>query len=145
MVMQIKVTADGVLIPKDWLGDSDRVEIRREGDRIAVIPLVEQSPSTLADIRAAILPLKSVLQTRYRVTTLGIFGSYARHEQREDSDVDVLIDYIQPPSLIKVVELRDFLSETLERKVDVVTVNGLRADIKDQVLADVIYLWNGED
>ena len=99
---------------------------------------------SLVEIQTILLEVKSRLQDYYRVATLGIFGSYARNEQHQNSDVDILIDYVKAPSLIKVIELRDYLSDRLNIKVDVVTVNGLRADIKEQVLSDVIYLWNVE-
>ena len=104
-----------------------------------------RSPKTLPEIQAILLDLKSKIQDQYRVTRLGIFGSYARHEQHQDSDLDILIDYVKAPSLVRVVELRDLLSDRLSMKVDIVTVNGLRIDIKDDVLSDVIDLWNVED
>lgn len=143
--MRIRVTAEGVLIPKNLLGDSEVFEVEREGDRISVVPVAAQPAKAFADIQAILLALKSTLQEHYQATTLGIFGSYARQEQQENSDVDILIDYIHSPSLIKVVELRDFLSDRLGMKVDIVTVKGLRDDIKAQVLSEVIYLWNAED
>ncbi len=142
--MQMKVSEEGILLPKEWLGDTDMVEVLREGDRITILPVVPKVPKTLMEIQTILLELKSMLQEQYRVITLGIFGSYARNEQRPGSDVDILIDYVQAPSLVKVVQLRDYLSEKLGQNVDVVTVNGLRADIKEQVLSDVIYLWNAE-
>ena len=104
-----------------------------------------RSPKTLPEIQAILLDLKSKIQDQYRVTRLGIFGSYARHEQHQDSDLDILIDYVKAPSLVRVVELGDSSSDRLSMKVDIVTVNGLRIDIKDDVLSDVIDLWNVED
>jgi uncharacterized protein len=142
--MQIKVTAEGVLIPKDWLGLSEMVEVRREGDLISIIPLPVSLSKTFQEIQAVLLGLRVTLQQDYQVTRLGIFGSFARQEQRSDSDVDILIDYVKAPSLIKVVALRDFLAEQLGMKVDIVTVNGLKDDIKSHVLEEVIYLWTVE-
>jgi uncharacterized protein len=142
--MQIKVTEEGLLIPKQWLGTTETVEVSREGDRISIIPSPPHSAPTLPEIKAILLNLKSILREQYRVTTLGIFGSYARNEQHQESDVDILIDYIQPPSLVKVVALRDWLTELLNINVDIVTRNGLNPEIQDQVLSDVIYLWNDE-
>jgi uncharacterized protein len=78
------------------------------------------------------------------VTRLGIFESYARHQEHPDSDLDILIDYVKAPSLVRVIELRDLLSDRLSIRVDIVTVNGLRVDIKDEVLSDVIDLWNAK-
>jgi uncharacterized protein len=104
-----------------------------------------RSPKSLLEIQTVLLDLKSKIQDQYRVTRLGIFGSYARHEEHQDSDLDILIDYVKAPSLVRVIELRDLLSDRLSMKVDIVTVNGLRVDIKDEVLSDVIDLWNVED
>jgi hypothetical protein len=83
---------------------------------------------------------KSALLETYQITKLGLFGSYARGEQNDDSDVDVLVEYEQAPSLYRLLELRDDLSELLSIRVDVVTRNGLKARIKERVLAEVIYL-----
>ena len=106
---------------------------------------LRRSPKKLSEIQAILFDLKSKIQDQYRVTRLGIFGSYARHEETQDSDLDILIYYIKAPSLVRVIELRDLLSDRLSMKVDIVTVNGLRVDIKDEVLSDVIDLWNVED
>jgi uncharacterized protein len=81
----------------------------------------------------------SLLET-YQITRIGVFGSYAREQQTESSDLDVLVDYSQPPTLPKLVELRDELSQMVALNVDVVTQNGLKPRIRDRVLSEVIYL-----
>jgi predicted nucleotidyltransferase len=83
---------------------------------------------------------KSLLLQNYQISGLGLFGSYARGSQTELSDVDVLVDYEKAPSLFKLLELRDYLSELLEMKVDIVTRNGLKPRIRERVLAEVIVL-----
>jgi uncharacterized protein len=83
---------------------------------------------------------KPLLLKTYRITEIGLFGSYARGEQRDDSDMDILIEYEKAPSLFTLVELRDYLSELFAMKVDVVTRNGLKPRIRERVLAEVIYL-----
>jgi len=95
---------------------------------------------TLEEIKQTLRETKPLLQERYRVTELGIFGSYARGEQTQTSDVDVLIDYDQAPTLFKLVELRDYLAEVIEMKVDVVTKNGLKPRIRERVLSEVVYI-----
>lgn len=72
------------------------------------------------------------------MTQVGIFGSYARGEQTEQSDVDVLTDYVQAPTLVHLVELRDFLQDLLGLKVDVGTKNGLKPRIRERILAEVV-------
>ena len=83
---------------------------------------------------------KSSLLEAYQITRLGIFGSYARCQQTDDSDIDVLVEYENAPTLYKIIELRDYLSELFSVKVDVVTKNGLKERIRERVLAEVIYL-----
>lgn len=95
---------------------------------------------TLEEIQQLLKQSKSVLQENYKVTELGIFGSYVRGEQTEESDVDVLIDYEKAPTLFKLVELRSYLSELMGIKVDVVTKKGLKPKIRERVLSEVVYL-----
>jgi len=95
---------------------------------------------TLEEIKQLLKQSKSVLQENYRVTELGIFGSYVRGEQNEASDVDVLIDYEKAPTLFKLVELRNYLTELTGMKVDVVTKKGLKPRIRERVLSEVVYL-----
>ncbi len=95
---------------------------------------------TLEDIKQLLQQSKVVLQENYRVTELGIFGSYVRGEQNEESDVDVLIDYEKAPTVFKLVELRNYLNELTGMKVDVVTKKGLKPRIRERVLSEVIYL-----
>lgn len=95
---------------------------------------------TFEEVKQILIQVKPRLQQAYQVTELGIFGSYARQEQSETSDVDALIDYDQAPTLFKLVELREELSEVLGMKVDVVTQNGLKPRIRERVLSEVVYL-----
>lgn len=95
---------------------------------------------TLEEIKQLLQQNKSVLQENYKVTELGIFGSYVRGEQTEKSDVDVLIDYEKAPTLFKLVELRNYLNELMGMKVDVVTKKGLKPRIRERVLSEVVYL-----
>ena len=83
---------------------------------------------------------KNSLLEKYQITDLGVFGSYAREQQTESSDLDILVDYSQPPTLPKLIELRDYLSQVFSIKVDVVTQNGLKPRIRERVLSEVIYL-----
>lgn len=95
---------------------------------------------TFEEVKQRLTQIKPRLQQAYRVTELGIFGSYARQEQTEESDVDILIDYDQAPTLFRLVELREDLSQALEMKVDLVTKNGLKPRMRDRVLSEVVYL-----
>lgn len=95
---------------------------------------------TQAEVLQVLTQQKAFLLETYQLTRLGIFGSYARGEQTDESDIDVLVDYEKAPTLWRLIELRDYLSELFAIKVDVVTRNGLKARIRERVLTEVIYL-----
>jgi uncharacterized protein len=71
---------------------------------------------------------------------LGIFGSYVRGEQTETSDVDVLVEFSETPSLLKFVNLENYLSDNLNIKVDLVHKPGLKPRLEERVLQEVMYL-----
>ncbi|NJK56181.1 MAG: nucleotidyltransferase family protein [Pleurocapsa sp. SU_5_0] len=93
---------------------------------------------TLADFKQILSQDKTLLREQYRVTRLGIFGSYARGEETPESDLDILIDYEQAPTLFQLVELRDYLSKQVGLKVDLVTKNGLKPRMQARVLSEVV-------
>lgn len=95
---------------------------------------------TLEEIKQWLLQHKSLLQEKYQVRELGIFGSYVRKEQTEASDVDILVEFSQTPSLLKFVNLENYLSDKLGIKVDLVHKAGLKPRIGERILAEVVYL-----
>jgi predicted nucleotidyltransferase len=95
------------------------------------------------DVQTLIEQLKIVageVQRRYRAEILGIFGSYVRGEERETSDLDVLVRFAKGATLFDFVGLADFLEEILGIQVDVVPVDALRAEIRDRILGEAVYL-----
>ena len=72
---------------------------------------------------------------RYQVASLKVFGSVARGEEREDSDIDILVRFVQPVSLLTLVRMEREMSALLGRKVDLVTEQGISLYIRDAVLA----------
>jgi len=95
---------------------------------------------TFDEVRQLLSLQKQSLRENYQIIEIGIFGSYARGEETEVSDIDILVDYETAPTFIMLVELRDYLSQLFGLKVDIVTKNGLKHRIRDRVLAEVIYI-----
>lgn len=62
------------------------------------------------------------------------FGSIVRNELRDDSDLDLLIEFEGDKSLLNLVDLKIELEECLNRKVDVVTYNSLHPLLKERIL-----------
>ena len=80
------------------------------------------------------------LEKRYGVKRIGVFGSFAKSEQKETSDIDVLVEFEKRAKTFdNYMNLKFFLEELLGRKVDLVIIDALKPDIKDRVLKEVKY------
>jgi uncharacterized protein len=67
-----------------------------------------------------------------------VFGSVARSEATENSDLDLLVTFSEPPDILTKMRFRRQLEEVLGRKVDVTTANGLHWMIRPRVLAEAV-------
>ena len=95
---------------------------------------------TLADIKNKLIPLKPELHERFGVSEIGVFGSWVRGEQKDTSDIDVLVDFDKPIDLFDLMELQEFLEEVFDRKIDVTMRRSLKKYIGQYILAEVQYL-----
>jgi predicted nucleotidyltransferase len=89
-------------------------------------------------VKGQLEALKPTLKKRFKVETIDIFGSYARGEQTEKSDLDILVTYSEMVDLLLVSELRRYLRRKLRVKVDVISKEFLNRHIRDQVLEEAI-------
>ncbi|MBU1092781.1 nucleotidyltransferase family protein [Patescibacteria group bacterium] len=80
------------------------------------------------------------LKNDYGVKKIGIFGSFVNGKPRKDSDIDVLVEFSQPVDFFDFLDLEDYLSKILKRKVDLATKNALKPIIKKRILKQVIYV-----
>ena len=96
-----------------------------------------QSYTFYAEILRKHLP---ELQKQFRVKSLGLFGSYVRNQQQDDSDLDVLVTFDELPSLVKFIDLEDYLSKLTGRAIDLVMEDGLKPNIGRRVLREVVRL-----
>ena len=71
---------------------------------------------------------------------VGIFGSFVRGEEKDTSDLDILVELERPVGLIKFVGLQNYLSDELGEKVDLVTISALKPRIKENILSEVVYI-----
>ncbi len=78
------------------------------------------------------------LEERFYVKTIGVFGSIVRGEAREDSDVDILIEFEKPIGFFKFLELEEYLSNLIGRKVDLVSIKALKPYIGKHILREVV-------
>ena len=78
------------------------------------------------------------LQEKYSVRNLWLFGSHARGEERRESDVDILVEFEEPPSLLGFLALERRLSELIDKKVDLVMRSALKPAIGERILQEVV-------
>jgi hypothetical protein len=81
---------------------------------------------------------KPVLTERFGVRRLALFGSVARDTAREDSDVDILVGFDQPPKPSAFFGVQFYIEDLLGRPVDLVTETALRPQLKPYVERDAI-------
>lgn len=74
----------------------------------------------------------------HKVSKAGIFGSYARGEQKKKSDVDILVEIPDDRSLLHVAGLKGDLEIALKKKVDLVEYELIRKELKKNILKDEV-------
>ena len=97
---------------------------------------------TRSEVHKAIAAELDKLRREYSVERIGLFGSYASGDQKEDSAVDILVDFARPVGFFRFVNLRDYLSERLGTRVDLATPNALKPDFRKHVMETVQYVGN---
>ncbi len=80
------------------------------------------------------------LKMEYGVKSLGVFGSYVRGEHREKSDLDILVEFDDPISLLDFLALERYLSGLIGKNVDLVMKTALKPKIGERILREVVYI-----
>ena len=95
--------------------------------------------TNLLDIKNKLEKYLPELVKKYPIKSLGIFGSYSRGEETEDSDIDLLVEFNGPIGM-EVVDLVIELEALLEHKVDLVSKNAVQARMLPYVEKDLVYV-----
>ena len=90
------------------------------------------------EIEGVLREHKPILRKRFKVDKIGLFGSYARGEDTEQSDVDILVDFSQPVGW-EFIDLKEYLEEIIGKRVDLATTGALKRRLKDIILKEVRY------
>ena len=98
---------------------------------------VQQRLQRYMDILRHQLP---ILRAKYHVRYLGVFGSYVQGNPKKTSDLDVLVDFTEAPSLFKFIQLESHLASLLGVKVDLVMKSTLKPLIGQRILNEVVRL-----
>jgi predicted nucleotidyltransferase len=81
---------------------------------------------------------QATLHARFGVARLSLFGSVARDEAGQDSDVDLLVEFDRPIGLFRFLELQNHLEDLLRCGVDLGTPQSLKPRIRDRILAEAV-------
>lgn len=93
-----------------------------------------------SELIAILKQLNEEIRQKYHGKIIGLFGSYARGEETEHSDVDLLIEKEANISLFVLGGMKIYLEEKLNKKVDIVTTAALREEIKPYIMDELIYI-----
>lgn len=94
----------------------------------------------LIQIKKIINQHLDTIKDTYNVKNIGVFGSVARADNTETSDIDILVEFSEPVGFFKFLDLEEYLAKIIGTKVDLVTKNALKPAIKDEILQEVAYV-----
>ena len=94
---------------------------------------------TRNDILRKLNDLKPILSQEYSVKQIGLFGSFSDDTNTEESDIDLLVEFEKPIGW-KYFSLEIYLEDIFGRKIDLVTKNALKEQIRDRILNQVKYV-----
>jgi len=91
------------------------------------------------EIEQKLKNLKPILSQKYHVKQIGYFGSFATGNSNENSDIDILVDFEKPIGW-EFFDMQDLLFEHLKHKIDLVSMNALKKQLKENILKEVIFV-----
>ena len=101
-------------------------------------PTTADLPPKAAEFARILQDHMPELEREYGVASLALFGSYVRGDEREDSDLDVLVDFRVTPSLLDLASLQRNLSDRLHTSIDLVPRSCLRENVGVEILREAV-------
>lgn len=97
------------------------------------------SVNQLNNIKQRLQQLKPELVQKYHVLSIGIFGSAVRDDFSPVSDIDIIVDFNQPVG-IEFIDLAEFIEAQLDKKVDLVSRNGIKDKYFKAIEGEIVYV-----
>ena len=91
------------------------------------------------EIISKLQSIKPYLQQKYAVKTVGLFGSFATGSHTANSDVDIMVEFERPVG-IEFIDLSYLLEKELNRKVDIVSLGGIKDKYLKEIEKDIVYV-----
>jgi len=104
--------------------------------------IIRQTVKNIEEASAVLKEHKAEVVQKYRAREIGIFGSFVRGEQKRRSDIDILVEFDSGdiPGLLKLIEMEIYFEKLFRKKIDVVIKSGIRPELKNNILKEVIYI-----
>jgi len=123
-----------VMWPEGRTGNATRDHAHGQGVSMAIASQTNDLQTVLDVLRANLPQLTST----YKVKSLGVFGSQVRGGARSGSDLDILVEFDEAPTLFEFVRLQRQLSQLAATEVDLVMKSGLKPNIGERILREVV-------
>ena len=81
---------------------------------------------------------RAMLQEKYQIKKIGLFGSYAKGEETSESDIDILVD--MPSSFDLYYDLKEFLEKSFGKSIDLGMEKSIRKLIRSKIEEDIVYV-----
>jgi hypothetical protein len=94
-------------------------------DKNEVLTIIKKQKSTLNE---------------FGVRSVALFGSFAREEAKDSSDIDILVEFNRPVGLFEFARLKLYLEKKLGREVDLVTPDALRKEMREDILREAVHV-----
>jgi len=124
----------------DMSTDAIIIDVSRNGTMTNKRPGKHTEALQLQEITTILREHLPELREQYKVRSLGLFGSYVRAEQRRRSDLDLLVEFEEAPTLLQLSALQRQLSDLVGIKVDLVLKRTLKPAIGEVILSEAIYI-----
>ena len=95
---------------------------------------------TKQEILESLKKNNSELSDKFGIQQLALFGSYAKNEQTENSDIDILVVKMKQKNMFTLLKAKKFLSDLFDKEVDIGLFDSLRPFIKNRVKNEMIYV-----
>ncbi len=93
---------------------------------------------TLEEIKNIVALYRDDIREKYKVKYLGVFGSYLRNEQTEESDIDILIEFNEPVGGFHLIATETFLTSILNQKVDLIPRKAVKGEFEKNILENLV-------
>jgi len=95
---------------------------------------------TRSELLAKLSNVKDDLRQQFGIEEIALFGSYARDEANEESDIDIAILEMNPKSGFDIINAKNYLQNYLQRPVDIGTFRSMKTFIKSRIKKDFVYV-----